>query len=49
MRVLKLKVSYLLLACAIDGVFALTLPYPGLPPLSLPLEQVVQDIAQALK
>jgi hypothetical protein len=45
MSVFKLKVSYLLLACAIVGLLALTLPYPGLPPLSLLLEQVVQDFA----
>jgi hypothetical protein len=49
MSVLKLKVSYLLHACVIAGLLALTLPYPGLLPLSLPREQVVQDFAQGLK
>jgi hypothetical protein len=49
MPVLKLKISHLLPACAIAGLLALTLPYPGLPPRSLPLEQVVQDFVQGLK
>ena len=50
MSVLKIKVSYLLLAFAIAGLLASTLPYPGLPLLSLQtLEQVVQNFAQSLK
>ncbi|XGV96585.1 MAG: hypothetical protein ACAF41_28115 [Leptolyngbya sp. BL-A-14] len=48
MPVLKLRVSSLLLACAMTGLIAATLPYPGLPSLSQLLEQAVQELGHGL-